>query len=414
MASREAQVVNVAGVVQGVALVTFPAASTIFTNPNDYGLTSTAYGAMFVPQAIAAISASLYGARWAGRVGTRRVYLVGLIANLTSMTLLVVSDVVMNEQTLAYGILLVATASLGVGFGFTVPALNTFAAAFNPAKADGSVLVLNALLGLGTALAPVLVAIFVGLGFWWGLPVMTGIALGLLTAVSVRLPFAVTPAATTGAPAAHSHVPARFFAYAAFAFGYGICETMNGNWASLDMTELGASTTEASLALTTFWGCVTLGRVGFAAIRRWLPTSRTYHLLPFVLAAALLLISQLPDGQPALGIAMFGLAGFGCSALLPLTISFGQEELLSMSTAVAGGIIAFYQLGYGIAAFGAGPVQTAGVDLSTLYGLSAFVAVALGALAFLITRHRPAPTGLHPKPAPHQDHPASARRAAIA
>ena len=33
-------------------------------------------------------------------------------------------------------------------------------------------LVLNALLGLGTALAPVFVAIFVGLGFWWGLPVL--------------------------------------------------------------------------------------------------------------------------------------------------------------------------------------------------------------------------------------------------
>ena len=33
-----------------------------------------------------------------------------------------------------------------------------------------AVLMLNALLGLGTALAPVLVAIFVGLGFWWDHP----------------------------------------------------------------------------------------------------------------------------------------------------------------------------------------------------------------------------------------------------
>ena len=34
----------------------------------------------------------------------------------------------------AYGILLLATASLGVGFGLTVPALNTFAAAFFPQR----------------------------------------------------------------------------------------------------------------------------------------------------------------------------------------------------------------------------------------------------------------------------------------
>ena len=44
--------VYVAATVQGVALVTFPAASTIFTSPNYYGLDSTAYGAMFLPQAV--------------------------------------------------------------------------------------------------------------------------------------------------------------------------------------------------------------------------------------------------------------------------------------------------------------------------------------------------------------------------
>ncbi len=32
-------------------------------------------------------------------------------------------------------------------------------------------LVLNALLGLGLVPAPVFVAVFVGLGFWWGLPI---------------------------------------------------------------------------------------------------------------------------------------------------------------------------------------------------------------------------------------------------
>ena len=56
-------------VVQGIALVTFPAASTIFTSPSEYGLSSTAYGAMFVPQAITAVAASLLGG---GLGATRR------------------------------------------------------------------------------------------------------------------------------------------------------------------------------------------------------------------------------------------------------------------------------------------------------------------------------------------------------
>ena len=63
-----------------------------------------------------------------------------------------------------------------------MPALNTLAAAFFPQNVDKAVLALNALLGLGTALAPVFVALFVGLGIWWGLPVMVG---GLILALLI-------------------------------------------------------------------------------------------------------------------------------------------------------------------------------------------------------------------------------------
>ena len=64
MAQRnEIAAIYVAGVIQGVALVTFPAASAVFTSASDYGLSSTEYGGMFVPQAITAIGSSLLGAR---------------------------------------------------------------------------------------------------------------------------------------------------------------------------------------------------------------------------------------------------------------------------------------------------------------------------------------------------------------
>ena len=67
-------------------------------------------------------------------------------------------------------------------------------------------------------------------------------------------------------------LPARFWVYAGFAVLYGVCETVNGNWAQLDLTsELGASQTAAAFALTAFWAMVTLGRVVFAAVERRLP-----------------------------------------------------------------------------------------------------------------------------------------------
>jgi kynurenine formamidase len=55
----EANAVYAAGLVQGIVLVTFPAASTIFTDPTEYDLSSTQYGTMFLPQVVTAIVAAL-------------------------------------------------------------------------------------------------------------------------------------------------------------------------------------------------------------------------------------------------------------------------------------------------------------------------------------------------------------------
>jgi MFS family permease len=400
-ARSETSTVYAAGLVQGVVLVTFPAASTIFTSPSQYGLSNSEYGLMFVPQVVTAITASLLGGDLAHRFGLRRVYLVGLVANLVSMLLLIGSDFCTGTKGLAYGLLLAATASLGVGFGLVVPALNTFTAAFHPDGVDTAVLVLNALLGLGTALAPVFVAIFVGVGAWWGLPVMSAVLLVVLLAVSERLP--LRPRGTTAQPAASKRtrvaIPPRFWLFAVFAVLYGICETMNGNWSQPLMVHLGASATAASLTLTTFWVMVTAGRVLFALLQRIFPTQRTYHVLPFVLTAAFVLIAFLPHRSTGLGFVAFGLAGLGCSALLPLTISFSQEQLVAMSSVIAGAVIAFYQLGYGIAAFGAGPLQNAGVDLSTIFGVTAVFAAAMGVLSFVLARPHHRVSHLHPRPA---------------
>lgn len=399
MASRaETNAVYAAGLIQGIALVTFPAASTIFTSPAQYHLSNTQYGTMFLPQVVTAITASLLAGKLAQRFEIKRVFLAGLLADLASMALLIISQFFTSNQPVAYGLLLTATACLGAGFGLTVPAINTLTAAFHPDRVDASVLVLNALLGLGTTLAPVFVAIFVGLGFWWGLPVTSCVLLLVLLAVSLGMP--LRAGASKQAPSGRSAgIPKLFWVFAAFAVLYGFCETMNGNWSQLDMTkDLHASATQASFALTAFWGMVTVGRVLFAMIQRSFPPQRTYHLLPFLLVVTFVITAVLPSGTPAAGIVVFALAGFGCSALLPLTISFAQEQLLTMGASVAGAVIAFYQLGYGIAAFGTGPLVDHGVGLPTLFGFAAIAAAIMGGLSFTLARKSsakilaPAPT----------------------
>jgi hypothetical protein len=110
------------------------------------------------------------------------------------------------------------------------------------------------------------------------------------------------------------------------------------------------------------------------------------------------LIASLPEGSTVAGIVAFGLAGLGCSALLPLTISFAQADLVAMSAATAGFVIAAYQLGYGIAAFGAGPLQDAGVTLPAIFGFAAVAAGIMAVLSFVIARPTHHVTAVHPRP----------------
>jgi MFS family permease len=399
-------VVNAAGLVQGIALVTFPAASTIFTSHASYDLSRSQYGVLFVPQMVTAIVTSLLGAGllWPGlarRAGEKTLLLLGLLADLASMVLLIVSWLVVHQHAAAFGVLLGATACLGAGFGLSVPALNTLTAALHPAAVDRSVLVLNALLGLGTAIAPVFVAFFNGIGFWVGLPLVAACLLGGLVAVSLRLPLdPLSPrssSSSSSAPAVGG-VPAGFWVFAAFAVLYGFCETMNGNWSQLDVTSLGVRPAIASLALTAFWAVVTAGRVLLAAVQRWLPSRAAYHGLPFLLAGAFVLIAVLPSHAPGAAVAAFGLAGLGCSALLPLTISLGQGKFAGRQAMVAGGVIACYQAGYGLAAFGVGPLTGAGVRLPDIFGASAVVAVVLGGLSLAVAHRQPSPASVHPRP----------------
>ena len=154
------------------------------------------------------------------------------------------------------------------------------------------------------------------------------------------------------------------------------------------------------MALTLFWATVTGGRVLFAAIEKRFPETRTYRFLPFVVAVAFALTALLPQGSVGLDMLAFALAGLGCSALLPLTISFGQEDMTVMAASVAGGLIAFSQIGYGIAAFGVGSLEdTAGLRLNVIFGATTLVALAMAALGFVIVRSHAAP---RPASAPEQ------------
>jgi MFS transporter, FHS family, glucose/mannose:H+ symporter len=391
----EIGIIYFAAVVQGLALVTFPAASAIFTGADGFGFDSIRYGTMFVPEVGLAIVASALAPKLARQWSLRRVLLAGFAGDIVSMTLLALCRLLLGRPDAAFGLLLIATGALGIGFGAAVMALNTYAETFFPQSTDRAVLALNALLGLGTTLAPVLVASVVAMGVWWWLPIAVASILVLLCGLALTQPLRVPSAQTTGRSGPMSidwrSLPRRFWLYATLVFLYGIAEALNGNWATLYLSgERGVPPRGASLALTAFWAMVTVGRVVIAAISRRATASRVYVGLAMFLAIAFQMASHV-RGE-AEGILAFAMVGFACSAILPLSISFGGYEFPSLAALLAGELIAVYQLGFGIAAFGTGPLKDlAGLSLATIFSAGSVIAAVMGIVALFVIR-RPAGT----------------------
>lgn len=385
----EVLLIYATGLIQGLALVTFPAASSIFTGSHGFGFSNSTYGMMFIPQVILAILASSLGPRSARRWTLKNVLLSGLAADLLAMILLACSHWLEDSPGTAYVILLLATGSLGFGFGTVVMATNTYAQELSPGRENRAVLILNALLGGGTALAPLLVAIFLGLGAWWLLPTIVAVALAGLLLVSAKEPLEAVAGEATGSGGS---LPAGFWLFAAAVLLYGIAETLNGNWSGAYLTgERRVSAQGASFALMAFWGMVTIGRIIFAAFSSRKTVSWIYIGLPAVLILAFQAIAH--AGDEASGVVVFAFAGVACSAFFPLCISLSGQAFPQFAEATSGALVAFYQSGYGIAAFGVGPLRDfRGLSFGAVYSLGSLVAalmlfVALAAVIYVAKRN---------------------------
>ena len=379
---RPVLTVYLIGLFQGLALVALPAAATILQSPSAYDLSSSQYGLLFLPQVMTAILGALTVPALARRFSLARMLSVGLVANTAAMALVLASAAV-DDQPVAYPMLLLATAALGLGFGVTLSCISTYAGSFAPDRREVALTSLNVLLGLGTALSPLLVALFVGHAEWWYLPLLTAAGLGALL-VSVAVAPLGEPAAgdaDQGGPRS-AGVPRAFWVFAAALVAYGIGETMFGNWGTTLLVDAGATATDAGYALAAFWAAVTVGRLLIALTARRVRSTTVYVVLPWAIAGALLLASQTTGDH---GVLLFAFGGFACSGFFPMTIGFGEAAFPADVERSAGWLVAAYQVGYGLAAFGGGALQRA-VALSSLFAAAAVIAVLMGLLAPVIAR----------------------------
>lgn len=73
-----------------------------------------------------------------------------------------------------------------------------------------------------------------------------------------------------------------------------------------------------------------------------------------------------------------------------MTVGYGESTFPSIVELAAGWLIAAYQLGYGLAAFGAGALQNV-LPLAAVFRLTAVPVVAMAVLAAIIARRQSRP-----------------------
>jgi MFS transporter, FHS family, glucose/mannose:H+ symporter len=387
---HEVATVYAIGLFQGLSLVAFPAAATILTSASGYDLSKSQYGLLFLPQVAMAVIGSLALPSLAGRFALKRVLLAGLLADTLAMALLAGSEPVQTNG-IAYPMLLVATGALGLGFGLTLGSISTYAGAFMPARRDVALTALNVLLGLGTALSPFLISLFTSVGEWWYLPLLAAAGLLALIGATLAQPMelpATTPARSDPRPGGRSVIPPLFWLFAGALVIYGVGETMFGNWGTSLLVGKGISSNAANDGLAVFWATVTAGRLAIALVSTRVRSTRIYVVLPWAMAAAL---AVFPTADRAgAGIACFAFGGLACSGFFPMTIGYGEATFPNIVELAAGWLIAAYQVGYGLAAFGAGALQHF-ISLAAVFRVAALAAVVMGVLAVTVARYqRPA------------------------
>ena len=99
----------------------------------------------------------------------------------------------------------------------------------------------------------------------------------------------------------------------------------------------------------------------------------------------------------AAGIGIFAFGGLACSGFFPMTIGYGESTFPSIVELAAGWLIAAYQVGYGLAAFGAGALQR--VHRPPIFRIAAIAMVVMALLALLVARQQRPSSELSVSPA---------------
>ena len=366
-------------VIQGAVAAIFGAYTSIFVATYHYDLTLPQYGALFIPQVVAAVAAALFSTSLTTWLRAGDAYRAGLGCGLVGMVLLAATEWA-ERLAFTYPLLLVATAFVGAGFGLSFQCVRCYVVSLKPLRARRQILLVNGLLAAGLAAAPVYALVTRVTSIWWSLPVVLGI---LLIAEMLLSRSLQAPVDGLRAQRANRQVPVRFRVYPGLALLYGLCAV-----ACLTAPHYLTGPVPSARHLhflvlieVAFWAALVQGsRVVFAIIDGMKSRQHLASMGVFMVALVVFVLSITISRYNPMHMGIYLLAAVGCAALLPIDTRPGHEHLSVFPLAVAAGLLALFPAGLGLSRFG--------YDVAASDGLSSlelFLSVALvGAAACLL------------------------------
>lgn len=352
------------GLVIGLTLVSFPASSAFLKQA--HGFTDAQYGAIYLPQLVAAVIGAVGGGFATRRLGMRILFLVSLCCFAIAQLLLCLSGSANPDMALL--LVMVATASFGFGFGFGGGPLNAYAALLFPERATTAVTALHMSAGAGLTIGPALFAGLASNGAWFWGPAGLFVVTILILAISIMARFPEVPAEPDGQHAGSAAKSRFFWLCAIVAMLYSVAEGTFSNWAILYLhDERGIAPATAAFALTAFWGSLTVGRLLASILVMRISATAFLFSLPVLMALSFMMLPGISTSTGA--IAGFAFAGLACSAFFPMLVAFAASRFPTEISWIASMLTAAMMVGVGLGSYAVGAFRGSGT-IAALYHFS--------------------------------------------
>ncbi|NIF06354.1 hypothetical protein F3J23_12980 [Chryseobacterium sp. Tr-659] len=327
----------------GVNFVIFPALGTAFTDPSLFGLSSSQFGNLFIPQVVCIIISCLGTPFLVNKWGPKIILASGVLLMLISTGTLWGLHYFITEKTFLFPVLMVLVAFTGSGFGLSITTLNPLAASLFERGNTSAILILQFLVGLGTSTSPLMMNLIGDIKNWMYVPGIIFITVCIVWIIFLSLKI---EKGTFFELPGHFRIPGKLWWFFGAIVLYGCVEGTFGSFGGVILKNKGLDNSNASLGLSLFWGGIALNRLLFGIFSKRFDLSPFFLIAPIGVAAFILLLLVYPDIKLLLFV-MFG-TGFFMGSIFPGSIGWGTVEFPAYSVLVSGFLMAANQIGTGI------------------------------------------------------------------